>query len=115
MRGSNSDISGADIVTHFRAPSGRDTSGGPGRQCTVDEWGIWIQILRKSWKSVPNSRYKHLTASRPRRTSDDVKLIGNDIGSFATRLLALRVRASCDAQSSVTPALHGRPRPCRHG
>jgi hypothetical protein len=40
---SNSDISGADIVTHS-SPSGRDASKKPGRQFTVDKWGIWIQI-----------------------------------------------------------------------
>jgi extradiol dioxygenase family protein len=33
---SNSDISGADIVTHS-SPSGRDTSKKPGRQFTVDK------------------------------------------------------------------------------
>jgi hypothetical protein len=40
---SNSDISGADIVTHS-SPSGGDTSKKLGRQFTVDERGIWIQI-----------------------------------------------------------------------
>jgi hypothetical protein len=38
----NSDISGADIVTHS-TPSGRDTSKKPGRHFAVER-GIWIQI-----------------------------------------------------------------------
>jgi hypothetical protein len=40
---SNSDISGADIVTHS-TPSGSDTGKRLGRQFAADKRGIWIQI-----------------------------------------------------------------------